>query len=246
MFNFFGKKRFLIDSLENFVDIHNHILPGIDDGAQTLDDSLNILKGFRDLGIRNFVATPHIMQNYYPNTPATIGKSLNLLQAGLLKNNWKDISIEAAAEHMIDANFDSLLEKKEVMPLRKNYLLVEMSYLQPPLNFEEAIEKTKSHGYAPILAHPERYGFLHPQIRKYFKYKEKGMLFQMNLLSLGNYYGNAVPKMVHKLLEEGLIDFAASDLHNITQLQSLKNLTISKKTLDLMQPVIDRTIGHFY
>src|SRR5690606_37026429 len=117
----------------------------------------------RELGIRNFVATPHIMQNYYPNTPETIGNSLNLLQNGLLKNDWKDVSIEAAAEHMIDANFDSLLEKKGVMPLRKNYLLVEMSYLQPPLNFEEAIEKTKSHQYFPILAHPERYGFLHPQ-----------------------------------------------------------------------------------
>ncbi len=144
MFHFFSKKRFLVDYLENFVDIHNHILPGLDDGAQNLDDSLAILKGFGELGIRNFVATPHIMQNYYPNTPQTIGDSLTLLQNELLKNNWKDIYIEAAAEHMIDANFESLLDKKEVMPLRKNYLLVEMSYLQPPLNFEEAIVKAAS------------------------------------------------------------------------------------------------------
>ncbi len=246
MIHFFGKKRFLADHLENFVDIHNHILPGLDDGAQTLDDSLKLLKGFQDLGIRNFVATPHIMQNYYPNTAQTIGDSLKMLQNELLKNDWKDVYIEAAAEHMIDANFESLVAKKEVMPLRKNYLLVEMSYLQPPLNFEEAIDKTKTHGLFPILAHPERYGFLHHQIKKYAKYKEKGMLFQMNLLSLGNYYGNAVPKVANKLLEEGFIDFVASDVHNVHQLQSLKNLTVSKKTLELVLPVIDRTIGHFY
>ncbi|MCG2461890.1 histidinol phosphatase [Flavobacteriaceae bacterium F89] len=246
MFHFFGKKRFLADYLENFVDIHNHILPGLDDGAQTMDDSLTILKGFQELGIKNFVATPHIMQNYYPNTPETIGNSLNQLQNELLKNNWKDVYIEAAAEHMIDANFESLLENKEVMPLRKNYLLVEMSYLQPPLNFEEAIAKVASQGFFPILAHPERYGFLHHQIKKYAGYKEKGILFQMNLLSLGNYYGNAVPKVARKLLEEGFIDFVASDVHNIQQLQTLKNLTVSKKTLELVLPVIDKTIGHFY
>ena len=246
MFHIFNKKLFLIDYLEKFVDVHNHILPGIDDGAKTARESISLIQGFSDFGVSSFIATPHIMHNYYPNTPQSINQALALVRNELLKADMKDVSIAASAEHMIDDNYESILLAGDVMPMRNDYLLVEMSYLQPPLNFDTAIIKTVSQRYYPILAHPERYNFLHYKTKKYAQYKEQGILFQLNLLSLGDFYGKEVPKIAHKLLEDDLIDFTASDVHNITQLNSLKNLTVSKKILRKMLPIINRTIETFY
>ncbi|MBC6998002.1 CpsB/CapC family capsule biosynthesis tyrosine phosphatase [Cytophaga sp. FL35] len=246
MFNFFSKKRFLVDSLKGIVDIHNHILPGIDDGAKTVEDSINLIKGMQEIGIRKFIATPHIMHNYYPNTPKTISAALNKLSEELTELKWEVESLEASAEHMIDDNFENLLDQNKVMSLAGNYLLVEMSYLQPPINFDEAIKKTAEKNYFTILAHPERYGFLHFKKRKYKEYKEQGMLYQMNLLSLSDYYGKEVQKMALELLEDNLIDFVGSDIHNLRQIEALKKITISQKTEEKIIPIVDRTIANFY
>ena len=246
MFHFFSKKKFLFDYLEGFIDIHNHILPGIDDGAKTVDESIGLIKAFSELGVKHFIATPHIMSNYYPNTKETIQAALSELKNALLQNGLTDISIEASAEHMIDDNYEFLLESSGVMPMKKDYLLVEMSYLQPPINFDDAIIKTASNRFFPILAHPERYGFLHHRMKRYNQYKDNGILFQMNLLSLSEYYGKEVPKVAHELLENGFIDFLGSDIHNMNQFNALKKLTVSKKTLEQLLPLINNTIETFY
>jgi protein-tyrosine phosphatase len=246
MFDFFTKKKFLIDYLENFVDIHNHILPGIDDGAKTVQESIELIKSFSEFGVRNFIATPHIMDNYYPNTSETIHASMEELKKGLFDNDLKNISFDVAAEHMIDANFESLLEKSEMMPLKKSYLLVEMSYLQPSINFDEAIQKIASKRFFPILAHPERYNFLHLKSSKFRTYKKQGILFQMNFLSLSEFYGKEAQKKALHLLDEGLIDFIASDVHNLNQLQSLKDIKVTNTQIEALLPIIDRTIQTFY
>lgn len=246
MFHFFQKKKFVVDSLENFIDIHNHILPGIDDGAKTVEDSVKLIKGFSEMGIKKFVATPHIMHNYYPNDRDTILTAHGKLQNKLLSEDMKDVSLDVAAEHMIDANFDHLLEREKVMPLRNNYLLIEMSYLQPPINFDEAIMNIAAHRYFPILAHPERYAFIHQDSSKYQKYKNSGILFQMNLLSLGQFYGKDVQKKAYKLLQNGLIDYVASDVHNLQQLQRIKELQLSDNLMKLLYPVIENTISDFF
>ncbi|AYN68430.1 histidinol phosphatase [Euzebyella marina] len=246
MFNFFSRKKHLIDHLNGFVDIHNHILPGIDDGAKSVEDSLALISEFSSFGVQRMIATPHIMNNYYPNNNQTISAALKKLKDSLTKENISDFFIEASAEHMIDDNYENLLERNSVMPMKGNYILVEMSYLQPPINFEEAITKTSEQRYFPILAHPERYGFLHFRKRKYKEYKEQGMLFQMNLLSLGDYYGKEVSKMALELLDEGLIDFLGSDIHNLKQMNALKELALPEKTLEKLLPIIDRTITNFY
>ncbi|MGI9553223.1 MAG: tyrosine-protein phosphatase [Aurantibacter sp.] len=245
MFQIFNKKKFLIDYLDGFIDIHNHILPGVDDGAETVKDSLDLIKAFSEFGCYKFIATPHIMHNYYPNDPESIGCALQELKNELVRNNLKNVSIRAAAEHMIDSNFESILANGQIMPLAKNYLLVEMSYLQASINFEDAIQGIASHRLFPILAHPERYVFLHNRMRNYKGYKESGILFQLNFLSLTDYYGKEVQRASFKLLEEGLIDFIASDVHNNVQINQLKSARISKKTLDLIIPVINNTIANF-
>jgi tyrosine-protein phosphatase YwqE len=246
MFSFFSSKNFLVDYLGGFVDIHNHILPGIDDGAKNVEESMELLNAFSEFGVHNFISTPHIMGNYYPNTRETINASLDLLKRTMLSNDSTNISIEAAAEHMIDDKFETLLENDEVMVLRNDHILVEMSYLQPAINFDEAIIALATKHYRPILAHPERYNFLSLNSSKFTEYKKKGILFQLNLLSLSEYYGKEVQKKAVKLLNEGLIDFVASDVHTIEQLNAVKKIQLSNKHLELLLPILENTIYNFY
>ncbi|UJH67037.1 tyrosine-protein phosphatase [Allomuricauda sp. SCSIO 65647] len=246
MFSFFQKKHFLVDYLEGFVDIHNHILPGIDDGAKTTDDSLALIKGFGEFGITDFVCTPHIMHNYYENTLETIKDSFITLKKEMAEKGITDVSIDFAAEHMIDDNFEEILKKKQVLPLRNYHLLIEMSFLQAPINFHRAVKKITSAGYYPILAHPERYAFLYGNFQKYEAFKRESIFFQVNLLSLAGYYGGNVKNMAIKLLDKGMIDFLGSDVHHKDQLKFLKDSTISHRILKKIQPVIANTIDNFF
>lgn len=246
MLSWFQKKSYLVDSLGGFVDIHNHILPGIDDGAETVETSIALVKGFGEMGIQRFIATPHILNPLYPNTPETIAAAHQELGRGLMEHGLTQVSVEAAAEHMIDDTFEELLEGGQVMPMRKAFLLVEMSYLQPSLNFDQAITAITRKGLTPILAHPERYAYLHAQPEKYREYRQQGILFQLNLLSLDGYYGRDVQKMAWKLIEEGLIDFVASDAHGQRHLEALKEIQLKTDGLQRIEPLVIRTIETFY
>lgn len=247
MFSFFQKKTFLVDYLHGLVDMHNHILPGIDDGAKTVDDSIGLLKGFGEMGITHFICTPHIMHNHYDNTPKTIKQSHTSLISGLEKSSLSNISIAYAAEHMIDDNFETIMENGQVIALKGSYLLVEMSYLQPSFNFDIAVEKMAKRKYFPVLAHPERYMYFHQKYGTYRKMKTNGILYQLNLLSLSPVsYGSSVQKMAMKLLQDHLVDFVGSDIHNARQLELLKEIRIQNKSLNLLLPVIENTIETFY
>ena len=125
MISIFRKKEFLIDHLQGITDIHNHILPGIDDGAQNVEDSISLLQKFQDIGITKFIATPHIMNDYYPNTPETINTSLGFLKKGISENKkLENTEIRFAAEYMMDEQFSVLLEKKDILTLKDNFILV--------------------------------------------------------------------------------------------------------------------------
>ena len=246
MWEIFQKKRYLVDYLKGFVDIHNHILPGIDDGAKTVKDSISLIKGMGELGISRFIATPHIMHNYYPNSPETINSALTELKSELMEQHITDVVVKAAAEHMIDDNFENLLEEGGIMPLGKDLILIEMSFLQPSINLDIAIDKTLEKGYFPVLAHPERYLYYSNNLDIFTKLKERGTLLQVNLLSLGEYYGTETNKIAHRLLEDKLVDFVASDLHHTRHLRELSKVRISEKVLNNLFPVLENTIERFY
>ncbi|MGD1945196.1 MAG: tyrosine-protein phosphatase [Croceivirga sp.] len=246
MLHIFNKKEYLVDSLGGLVDIHNHILPGIDDGAKNVQDSITLIKGLNDFGISRFICTPHIMHNYYPNNPQTIQKALSSLKSEMKKQGLEDTQLDVSAEHMIDDNFEQILQNNEVMPLRKFHILIEMSYLQPPINFNTALNKIISKGLFPILAHPERYLFINSTSRRLGIYKQKGVLFQLNLLSLANYYGSDIKSKAIKLMEKNLVDFVGSDIHNISQLNTIKEATISKSTGKILYSLVNNTIERFY
>jgi len=245
MFSFFIKKEYLADHLSGFVDIHNHILPGIDDGAKTVKDSLNLIKGFEEVGVTNFICTPHIMHNYYDNNPKTIQKSYNLLQKAC-KEEHIDAQLSYAAEHMIDDNFEQLLAENQVIPLRRDHVLVEMSFLQPPINLNLAINRIRSKNYFAVLAHPERYLFYHDNFNSYHSLKAQDIQFQVNLLSLAGYYGNHVKNIAAKLMEKGLVDYLGSDVHNMGQLEFIKNAILTPKLLKKTNELIVNTIDQFH
>ncbi|MFD1162222.1 tyrosine-protein phosphatase [Hwangdonia seohaensis] len=245
MFHFFSKKVFLKDLLEGFVDIHSHILPGIDDGAKDTSESKELIKGLQALGVKQFMPTPHVMQDFYPNTDETIGDAYQKLLSALDPKLLSEITINPAAEYMLDDNFQKQLETQELFTLKGNYLLIEMSYFQPPINLEEIIFKIKSKGYLPILAHPERYSFYHDTKDYYLKLKQLGCFFQLNLLSLSDHYGKNVEKTAHYLIEEQLIDFVATDTHNAFHIKKLSNLTLNKNLAKKLSDIIEKTCKTF-
>lgn len=245
MLDIFTRKKFLKDLLEDFVDIHCHILPGIDDGAKSLEDSVKLIKAMKSLGIKQFIATPHIMADFYPNNEITIGDAFQNLITELSNQKLNNIIINPSAEYMMDNYFEDLIDEKNLFPLKENYVLVEMSYFQPPINLEEIIHKLIIKNYIPVLAHPERYNYFHNKKEHYKMLKDSGCLFQLNMLSLGDHYGKNVQKTAMYLLEENLIDFMASDIHNKNHTAKLNDFVLNKKQKQLLPKIIEKTKDTF-
>ncbi|MCL7763371.1 histidinol phosphatase [Polaribacter sp. Z014] len=237
---FFKKKVIpLIDFFpKDFIDIHSHILPGIDDGAKNLDKSIALISKMRSYGIKNFITTPHVLGDVYPNSSQTIKEKLEEVKAALQKRNITDISINAAAEYMMDEQFSELLENNDILTLKDNYILVEMSYFSAPINLYDILFEIQVKGYKPVLAHPERYGFFHNDFNHYYKLKKAGCLFQLNLLSLTEQYGKGVQKVSEKILKENLYDFVGSDTHHSNHLELLKKIG-TKKNLEKIKHLLD-------
>ena len=236
---FFKKKIPLTDFFtDGFVDIHSHLLPGIDDGAKDMDTSIALLLKMASFGIKNFITTPHVLGSVYPNSSEVIRQQLAAVKKELEKREIKGISIQAAAEYMLDEEFSALLDQKDILVLKDNYILVEMSYFSAPINLYELLFEIQLKGYKPVLAHPERYNFYHTDFKSYYKLKQAGCLFQLNLLSLTDQYGKGVQKTSEKLLKENLYDFVGTDTHHQNHLELLPKIG-TKKTLEKIKHLLN-------
>ncbi len=145
------------------VDLHSHLLPGIDDGVQTVEESLEIIRVLQESGIQHIITTPHIMWDYYRNTPAIIHEGLEKMR-DVLKQEQIPITLDAAAEYFIDDHFVNRIMHEPMLTFGDKYLLVETSYTAKPFGFEQTLFDLKMQGYRPVLAHPERYQFLFEDI----------------------------------------------------------------------------------
>lgn len=224
MFSFFKSKKSLIPSGVNFsllkTDLHSHLIPGIDDGAQTLEDSILLIKKLIEVGYTKIITTPHIMADYYRNTPDIINRGLDVVRKELIKQNL-NIELEAAAEYYLDETFESKLAKSDVMTVGSNYLLFELSFVSYPPNLFDIIDKIKTRGLIPILAHPERYSYLAESIETFQRIKEAGCYLQLNTISLTGYYGKQTQRTAEQLVDHLLIDFIASDMHHLKHAAAL-------------------------
>lgn len=244
MLSLLRPKRYLVDLFQNFTDIHNHILPGIDDGAQDVKESIKLIKQLNDLGIDHFICTPHTMGDYYPNTPETINSAAKLLQDELQHSSINS-SIHASSEYMLDEEFSDHLQSRDLLPLADKYLLVEISYLQPPINLEELLFELTHAGYIPVLAHPERYSYYHKKPDYYKELERLGCVFQLNALSLSNYYGKSVKKMTYQLLEEGLYTYIGTDTHSKRHVKQLREINFKRKHFNAVEHLVHNTKESF-
>ncbi|MFI0492141.1 tyrosine-protein phosphatase [Flavobacterium sp.] len=214
MLNLFRTKTILKDLIpDNHVDIHSHLLPGIDDGARTFGDSLRLIQALTNFGMSQFITTPHCIHNVWDNSSEEI---TDLKTATVLELEKYQITVpfRAAAEYMMDDYFVQLFKAEKLLTLKDNYVLVEMSYINPPIQLYEILFDLQVAGYIPVLAHPERYLFYHTNFNEYQKLKRAGCLFQLNLAAVVGYYGDAVTKMAEKLLQKGMYNFVGSDVHH--------------------------------
>lgn len=236
---FFNKKTILKDLIpDNHIDFHSHLLFGIDDGAKTFQDTLSLTKSLMNFGISEIITTPHIMQHVWDNTSENIISRLNEVKE-LLNQHGIDIPVYAAAEYLMDDNFVKLFQSQELLTLKENYVLVEMSYINAPIQLYDILFDLQVAGYKPVLAHPERYTFYHNNFNEYQKLKKAGCLFQLNLLSVVGYYGENVAKTAQKLLSQGLIDFASSDTHHQKHIDSFEGKVLLKDIKPLQDCIIN-------
>lgn len=210
-------------------DMHSHLLPGLDDGAETVAHSLDLLRSLRDLGFRKLVMTPHIMGDFYKNTPEGIRDALALLRTEADRAGLGDVVLDCAAEYYLDEFLGrKLADGTEMLTFggAERYLLFETSYMNEPLNLYDIIFEMKSQGYRPVLAHPERYTYLYGRFAEIEKMRrDYGVLLQVNLNSLSGYYSPAARKVAEQLVDAGLVDFAGTDTHHLRHTDTLLRRT---------------------
>jgi protein-tyrosine phosphatase len=233
----FGKKKPLdpIDLSRIAVDMHSHLIPGIDDGSNSMDESIAMLAKFQHLGYRKVITTPHVMYDYFRNTPQIILSGLEQVRETAAKLGL-DIEIDAAAEYYFDEYFLELIAKKELLTFGDNYVLVEFAFQGKPIYENEMFFELLNAGYKPVLAHFERYTAFHGMWEKAQEYRERGVAIQLNLNSLTGHYGPEVKKQAEKIVDEALVDFVGSDCHRIQHLLTLEensSLPYMHKLLEL-------------
>lgn len=215
MFNLFGKKNKEKEKLFFATDIHCHVVPGIDDGSPDAQTSVELIGRMKNWGINRILATPHVTQDTFENTPETIAPALTKLRSALSEAGV-EIDIANSAEYRLDEFSLAQIDGGKAMPYPGNYLLVENSFIQEPWNLQKIIFDLIVAGYRPIWAHPERYQYYYPKDKRsrYDDMHSYGAMFQINLLSLAGFYGKDEKKVAEYLIEKGYVDFVGTDLHN--------------------------------
>ena len=226
---FFFKKKNTTETDLSWVgtDIHSHLIPGIDDGAQNMEASMELIKGMANFGYKKLITTPHILWELYPNTPEIIRSGLNNVR-DKIKEKGLAIEIEAGAEYFMDEHLEQLLEKRSrLLTIKGNMVLVEFSMVTIPMDLKKILFELQIQNYEPILAHPERYVYFERQKEFFTELKTFGCLFQLNMLSLTGYYGPSVQELAEYLVKNNFYDFVGSDLHNERHLEALKKVSLS-------------------
>lgn len=218
MWLFKNKVASLEDSgmMQGMTDWHSHVLPGVDDGIQNVEDSLEVLRHFDAKGVKTLWLTPHIMEDY-PNTTEKLKARFEEL-----KKVWTgNVELRLASENMLDSLFEERLASRDLLPIGNNadHLLVETSYFSAPMGFYDMIDSIMKAGYFPLLAHPERYKYMDES--DYKKLRDKGVKMQLNYVSLVGGYGETAQKKSIWLLKNGYIDVVGSDVHRLKSNQTL-------------------------
>jgi protein-tyrosine phosphatase len=245
MFSIFKSKPTLKELIpQQHIDIHSHLLPGIDDGARTFEDTIRLTKALQGFGISEFITTPHIIQHVWDNTHEQILTNKETTVADL-KKNVIAVPFKAAAEYLMDDQFVRLFQSGELLTLKDNYVLVEMSYINAPIQLYSILFDLQVAGYIPVLAHPERYLFYHNNFNEYVKLKRAGCIFQLNLLSIVGYYGDGITKIAEQLLQKGMYTYVGSDVHHDKHIAAFDQKVTIKDVTPLKEAIANNQFFKF-
>jgi protein-tyrosine phosphatase len=203
--------------------MHSHLLAGIDDGVKNWEEAERIIISFLEMGFQQIITTPHIMSDTYRNDPSGIAMKLMELKQLLSEKNI-NIEVQAAAEYYLDETIYSKVINKEVLlTFGQRYLLFETNFLSEPFQLKDFIFQASTQGYRLVLAHPERYGYM--TMSKAEDLRNRGVLFQLNTLSITGFYTRSIQKLAYQFIDKGWVDFLGSDCHNQLQADALRKAT---------------------
>jgi tyrosine-protein phosphatase YwqE len=212
------------------VDMHNHVLPALDDGAPDTATSLQLMAELKKLGFSTLIPTPHTYSSLYPNTPGTIEAAYRQLQQtlALQDESLYPVLQGYASEYMLDNQYTEERKMRQPLSFGKRRVLIEMSFADLSPMLHEEIFQLQLHGQVPVLAHPERYPYLFGHLGYFEQLIALGCELQLNLLSLTDHYGPGPQKTARLLLKNELYSWAGTDAHHMGHIELLKELLQSK------------------
>ncbi|MBY0424920.1 MAG: capsular biosynthesis protein [Cytophagales bacterium] len=222
--------------------MHSHFLPGLDDGVASFEEAVETIRFFAAAGYKKVITSPHIMSDYYRNSPETILPKLEELRNHLAVAGL-DIIVDSAAEYYLDEGFiEKLKNGQKLMTFGANYLLFETSYINKPNQLNSVIFDMLSAGYKPVMVHPERYQYVE-RFEEFQEMKGRGLLFQININSLTGHYSGNSKKFAELLIDNQMVNFLGSDCHGPRHLQLMEaafQTKYYKKALEL--PLINYSL----
>lgn len=218
------------DFFQGAFDVHCHLLPGVDDGFETAEQSLQALKKLEERGVKKMILTPHFMKDYPDNNRANISAEFEAFKAQAAEAC--KIELRLGGEYMLDAGFMERF-KDGFLSLDKagTYVLCETSYLMYERGITEMLYDVMCDGIVPVIAHPERYEYANRN--NYLRWRDKRYKFQLNLLSLAGAYGDPAFVKSHTMLKEGMYEYVGSDMHGLSNFKRfLPEIKLSTKEMD--------------
>ena len=233
MFHFFRKKK--IEPITDWpVDMHSHLIPGVDDGSKSPEESVKILQTLRQLGMKKWITTPHIFYEYYRNNDSTIKSGHDQLLL-YFKNLLEEFDIRYSAEYYFDEHLHTSVLEQKVLTFGDRFLLFETNMYSEPLDLDDFIFKAGLNGYRLVMAHPERYHYLTGNFKRIEELRDKGVYMQVNMLSYLGYYSNDSRRMAREMTDLGLVDFLGSDCHNQQQADLLSELAHDRNFINAVK-----------
>lgn len=222
MISIFNKRKQKKCNLEWLaVDMHSHLLPGLDDGCKNTDEAIKNMEVLFSLGYSHLITTPHIFTGIYNNNPQGISDRAKVLGIEWCARHSGHFPLTVAAEYMVDTTFSDMISTRGLCSMCGKYVLIEMSYFAESANLTQVIFELQLAGFIPVLAHPERYIYYKNNRQFFRRLKEMGCLLQCNLLSFSGYYGSAIQQAAFYISGQRLIDFLGTDVHNSNHIERL-------------------------
>jgi tyrosine-protein phosphatase YwqE len=225
-------------------DVHSHILPGVDHGSQSLEQSLEMLRAEAEMGVKRVILTSHVTAITFENTRETLTDAFLKLKDAVTDEGL-DMELFLSAEYRMDEYFDKEYAADHLIPMPGNHILLENSFQQELMNLDDLMFDLQVKGFRTILAHPERYPYYSRRHKRYEQLHNAGARFQVNILSFTGYFGEEARDSALWLAKNGYIDYLGSDMHNVKHAHIIMHYLNSKEWKKLSRD-LEQTVKNDY